>query len=350
MSAEKIRVASAQYRIEQFRSWDLLEANVTQWVEEAAHAGAQLLMFPEYASLELAGLGERRTAERRSLHRHLLGPLPVNLGDRRKALSLLWATEVIQPLIPQYLSLFSALAARHRTYILAGSMPVQHSDRSLTNRAFLFTPDGSMGWQDKMVLTRWEREVWKMRGGHEARVFETSFGPIGINICYDVEFPIVARRQAEDGARIILVPCCCDSLRGYYRVRVGARARALENQAYVIQSPAIGRSNWLAEFDRLVGYAGVYAPPDLGPRENGIVAQGQGELPGWIYADLDLTAIDRIRGNTVIANVDEWAAHMELGAAVRGKFSKATLSGANHYVKGVLEHAGARNAGEVPRP
>jgi len=323
MSAEMVRVASAQYRIEQFRSWDLLEANVTRWVEEAANAGARLLMFPEYASLELAGLPERRVIERRSQHRHLLGPLPVNLGDRREALSLFWATEAIQPLIPQYLSLFASLAVRHRVYILAGSMPVQQPDGSLTNRAFLIAPDGSMGWQDKMVLSRWEREFWNMRGGEEVRVFDTEFGPIGIDICYDVEFPIVARRQAEANARIILVPCCCDSLRGYYRVRVGARARALENQAYVIQSPAIGSSSWLAEFDRLVGFAGIYAPPDLGPCESGVIAQGQNELPTWIFGDLDLTAIDRIRGNAVIANAEEWAAHMEIGAAVRGEFNKA---------------------------
>src|SRR6185312_9980193 len=101
-----------------------------------------------------------------------------------------------------------------------------------------------------------------------------------------VEFPIVARRQAEARARIILAPCCCDSLRGWYRVRVGSRARALENQAYVVQSPAIGNSHWLAEFGRLVGFAGIYGPPDLGPHESGVVAQSQSEKPGWVYGDV----------------------------------------------------------------
>ena len=46
MSAEMVRVASAQYRIEQFQSWDRLEAHITLWVEEAAKAGARLLVFP----------------------------------------------------------------------------------------------------------------------------------------------------------------------------------------------------------------------------------------------------------------------------------------------------------------
>ena len=148
------------------------------------------------------------------------------------------------------------------------------------------------------------------------------FGPIGINICYDVECPVVARRQAEAGARIILAPCCCDSLRGYYRVRVGARARALENQAYVVQSPAIGTANWLAEFDRLVGFAAIYGPPDLGPRESGVLAQGTRAHPEWNYADLDLGAIDRIRGDAGMANAREWTAHMEIGAAAQGEFVK----------------------------
>lgn len=317
-----IRVASAQYRIEKFSSWDALEAHISRWVEEAAVNGARLLMFPEYASMEMAGLPDNRRAQRRSPERHLLGPLPLRPSERRQALSLFWATDVVQPIIPRYLAIFAALASRHQVNILAGSLPFRHLDGSLTNRAIMLAPDGRMGWQDKMVLSRWERDVWKMRGGTEVRVLETEFGGIGVNICYDVEFPIVARRQAEAGARIILAPCCCDSLRGYHRVRVGARARALENQAYVIQSPAIGNANWLAEFDRLVGIAGIYGPPDLGPRENGVLAQGAIEQPEWIYGDLDLAAIDRIRGDAVIANVSEWSAHMTIGAAVRGEYAQ----------------------------
>jgi predicted amidohydrolase len=320
MGADTVRVASAQYVIERFTQWKALENHISAWIGRAADAGAQLLLFPEYASLEMVGLAERRRAgDRRSIDRHLLGPLPVDPLERRRAESLHWATTVIQPLIPRYLALFSSLAARHRVYILAGSVPIDHADGSRTNRAFLFTPDGSMGWQDKMMLTRWEREVWHMTAGSEVRVFDTPFGPIGINICYDVEFPLVARRQAEAGARIILSQCCCDSLRGYYRVRVGARARALENQAYVVQSVAIGDSSWLAGFGRIVGYAGAFGPPDLGAHESGIIAQSKNKHPEWVYATLDLKAVDRIRGDTIIANQLEWSSQMGIAKAVTGR-------------------------------
>jgi predicted amidohydrolase len=168
-----------------------------------------------------------------------------------------------------------------------------------------------MGFQDKIVPVRWEREYWGITGGDRIRVFDTDFAPIGVTICYDVEFPHVARLQAEAGARIVLVPCCADSARGYHRVRVGARARALENQAYVIQSPAIGGAAGSRVLWSGVGTAGIYAPPDLGPGVNGVIAQGADQKPQWVYADLDLTALDRLRrGDGLIANTEEWDSHL----------------------------------------
>lgn len=321
MSSQRVRVASAQYAIVPLKDWAGLESKLELWVAKAAQAGASILVFPEYGSMELFAQVDRRSAERRSPDRHLLGPLPLAPRDRRQTSDLLEITDAIQPLIPRYLSLHARLAAEHRVYILAGSAPFRHPDGVLTNRAFLFSPDGTMGWQDKIVLTRWEKEAWQMTSGSEVRVFESEFGPIGIDICYDIEFPIVARRQAEARAKILLAPCCCDSLRGYFRVRVGARARALENQAYVIQSPMIGMTEWLPAFGRCVGKAAIYGPPDLGPHESGIVAQGETDAQGWTYADLDLGAIDRIRGEGVIANQSEWNSHVELSAAVQGEFS-----------------------------
>jgi predicted amidohydrolase len=320
LSAEKIRVASAQYTLEPNREWSALADKLDSWVGEAARAGARLLVFPEYGSLELFRLVDRRVKERRSPERHLLGPLPIASSDRRKTESLLYITEAIQPLVPRYLAHHAALAARHRVYILAGSLPLQHEDGSLTNTAYFFAPDGTMSSQEKIVLTRWEKEVWGMRGGSEVRVFETDFGRIAIDICYDIEFPIVARRQAEGRAQIILAPCCCDSQRGYHRVRIGAKARALENQAYVIQSPLMGTMDWLPSIGRCVGQAGIFGPPDLGPHVNGVLSQGPADIAGWTYADLDLVAIDRIRGSRGIANADEWNAHLDLGPAVTGAF------------------------------
>jgi hypothetical protein len=73
-----------------------------------------------------------------------------------------------------------------------------------------------------------------------------------------------------------------------------------------------------------VGSAGFYAPPDLGPKEDGIIIQGSLNLPQWIYSDLDLTAIDRIRQNGSLANREDWAGHVGIVAGSRRTIQAVT--------------------------
>ncbi len=327
-SSQMVRIAAAQYPVDHVASVDELRAKLDRWVAEAAADGAKLLVFPEFAGMEFAALRDRRViADRRSPARHTLGPLPVMELTRREEPSLEWETAAVQASLPEFMTIHAELATRHAVYILAGSLPVREKRTAVRNRAYFFTPDGTVGFQDKIVPTRWERDVWDVRGGEQIRTIETDFGLIGVAICYDVEFPLVARLQAEAGARIILAPCCCDSLRGYHRVRVGARARALENQAYVIQAPTIGGAAWSGIIGTAVGSAGVYGPPDLGPQVNGVIAQGVCDTPQWVYADLDLGAVDRIRqGKGMIANEEEWESHLRFRQANKVSLEPASYS------------------------
>jgi predicted amidohydrolase len=114
-------------------------------------------------------------------------------------------------------------------------------DGSYVNRARLFAPEGQIGVQDKIIMTRFEREPWGVSSGSSTlRLFDTRLGRIGINICYDCEFPLLARAQVEAGMELLLVSLCTEKEHGYWRVRIGAQARALENQMYVIHSPKVG--------------------------------------------------------------------------------------------------------------
>jgi predicted amidohydrolase len=63
---------------------------------------------------------------------------------------------------------------------------------------------------------------------------------VGVLICYDSEFPELARRLVDEGARIIFVPFCTDNRQGYMRVRYCAQARAIENQCFVVLSGNVG--------------------------------------------------------------------------------------------------------------
>ncbi|ODN68972.1 nitrilase-related carbon-nitrogen hydrolase [Methylobrevis pamukkalensis] len=217
--ARRFRIAAAQYPIEAIASLDAYEAKLAQWVEAAAKGGARLAVFPEYGIMELAAAFPSVAADLQASIAEL---------DRR---------------LPEIDALHRALARRHDMHILASSAPVRGSDGRFRNVARLITPKGNVGRQEKIVMTRFEREQWGIAGGGLVNVFRTELGTIGVSICYDVEFPLIARAQAEAGAEIILAPSATDTMKGYWRVRLGAQARALENQCYVVQArPWAGRS------------------------------------------------------------------------------------------------------------
>ena len=280
----RIRLAAAQYWPEPFARWDDLAAKLSRWVEEAARDGAGLLLFPEYFSMEITAIfGE---AVSRSL--------PLSLSR-------------LQETLPAFLDLFSGLARRHALHICAGSYPVQREDGSYCNRSFFFFPDARVVHQDKLQMTRFEAEQWGVEAGRDLAVFDTDLGRVAINICYDSEFPLFAREQVARGADLLLVPSCTDTLAGYHRVRIGCQARALENQCFVVQSPTVGECPWSEAVDHNTGAAAIYTPVDYGFPADGVLVQGQMNIPQWVFGEIDLTEIARIRREGQVFNYRDWA-------------------------------------------
>ena len=118
---------------------------------------------------------------------------------------------------------------------------------------------------------------------------------IGIAICYDIEFPLIAHAMAAAGADLILAPSCTDTLAGANRVHVGARARALENQIYVAVAPTVGDAPWSPALDTNIGWAAAYSAPDVGLPDDGVLIRGKLNQPGWVLADLDFARLARAR-------------------------------------------------------
>ncbi|UUX49104.1 carbon-nitrogen hydrolase family protein [Nisaea acidiphila] len=204
-------------------------------------------------------------------------------------------------------ALHMELAGRHGLHILAASLPLHVVGRDLpVNRARLFAPNGRSGSQDKIIMTRFEREEWAVGGGDGLSVFETDIGCIGVAICYDCEFPLLVRTMVEAGAELILIPSCTDTLRGHGRVRVGAMARALENQCYTVVSPTVGNAPWSPSVDVNRGVAGVYGPPDIGFPETGIVAEGRFDEDMLLFAEIDLDLVSQARTAGQVLNHLHW--------------------------------------------
>jgi predicted amidohydrolase len=279
-----VRVAAAQYPIDAIASWDDYADKIARWVGEAAGHGAQLLVFPEYGAMELA----------RSF-------APEVWSDLQQSIDFVGAMR------GKIDALHAHLAEEHGVHIVAASLPERDEEGIAHNVARVVSPKGRVAEQRKLMMTRFEREQWHVAGGDEINVFKTRVGTFGVAICYDSEFPLVARAMSEAGASMILVPSCTDSAHGYHRVRVGAQARALENQCYVVQSPTVGEAPWSPAVDLNVGAAGVFGPPDLGFPEDGVVAMGAMNEPQWLYADLDLGAVARVRREGKVFNDAHWA-------------------------------------------
>ncbi|MCV6613201.1 MAG: carbon-nitrogen hydrolase family protein [Amphritea sp.] len=283
------RIAVAQYDIGFFTQWEQFQQKLEHWVCEAVDNQARLLVFPEYGSMELASLfGE---TVYRDLHQQLIA---------------------MQSVYERWQQLHLRLASQYNLIILGASYPVQQPDGSFRNRATLFGPDGILGYQDKLVMTRFENEQWQISAGEQIELIDTPIGKVGINICYDSEFPLIARQQVEAGADLILVPSCTDTEAGFHRVRIGCQARALENQCYVVQSPTFGCAEWSEAVDINTGRASVYTPVDYGFPDNGVLVQGGSELSGWVYADLDPGAIKEIRQTGQVFNYRDWPRQSQL--------------------------------------
>jgi len=276
------KLALAQYPIERLDSFAAWRAKIADWVSDAVHEGAGLLVFPEYAAMELAALD------------------PSSMGDLHGTIGF------VAGLIPQIDAHHAALAAEHRVHIVAATLPCPLADGRVVNRARIFAPNGKVGVQDKLVMTRFEREKWDIAAGGPVRVFETALGRIGIAICYDVEFPLIARAQAEAGAALILAPSCTDTMQGYWRVRIGAQARALENQCFVGQAPTVGLALWSPVLDENYGAAGLFAPPDGDAPEDGVLALGPLGHGQWVYGDIDLARVARWRTDGTVRPFAHW--------------------------------------------
>lgn len=279
----KINVATAAYPIDPLVSWQAYEEKIERWVAEAAGHGSDLLVFPEYAAMELAMLA---------------GP--------EVAADLEASLHAVSERVPAADALHARLAVSYGVHICAGSAPVfdpEVCDRPV-NRARFFTPSGAVGVQDKQIMTRYERDPMRIAPGGPLKLFDTALGKIGILICYDAEFPLLGRVLNE--ADFILAPSCTEALSGYWRVRIGAMARALEQQCVTVMSSLVGPAEWNEVADMNTGAGGVFGPPDVGFPDAGVLAEGELNMPGWVFAQIDTVSIANVRSEGRVLGRTHW--------------------------------------------
>lgn len=277
-----LSLACLSWPVEPLESIAAYAAKLDRWCEEARAGGADMLLTAEYACVELgAALAGTGAADEAAELRAMVGASAAILAAMRAA------------------------AVRHGLWLAPGTLPMA-ADGRIVNRAPLITPDGRLAFQDKRQMTRFEAERWGIAAGAPPMVFPTPWGLVGIAICYDAEFPKLVRAQVEAGAWLILVPSCTDTVHGYHRVRIGARARAMENQCFVAMAPTVGGFAASAALDENHGAAGIYGPVDRGFDAQGVVAEGALDVPGLVFARLDPARLEAVRVDGAVRNHRDW--------------------------------------------
>jgi len=157
------------------------------------------------------------------------------------------------------ISSLAEIAKQFNIYLVAGSIPVLTADQDkFTNQCCVFSPQGELlSSYDKIHLFDVDvadseanyRESRYTKAGTEAKVVNTPFADIGLSICFDLRFPLLFQQLAKLGATVITVPSAFTRVTGKAHWETLLKARAIENQAYIIASAqegvhANGRETW----------------------------------------------------------------------------------------------------------
>jgi len=279
------RVRAAALQLESFYAKSPREYAVRlgQPFREAVEQGAQLVAFPELTTIPLVGLlpGVEEMARTK--------PATAAAASPRLADIIRFMEPVLRNV---YYSLFPALAAAGRVWVMAGSTPLPGPDGRVYNLACLFGPDGRLvGSQRKLNLFPRERDEG-LSPGSRFEVFETPVGRLALPICMDATYFETYRLAALMGAEIVAAPVSNVEPYHFWKLLRGAWPRVQETPVYAVQSVIVG--DFLG--DPMTGKASIFAPAELTPGGDGVLAQCEASTGrGLAVADLDLDALAAFR-------------------------------------------------------
>ena len=210
-------------------------------------------------------------------------------GSNFVVLPELWTTgyslknirELAEPLNGETMNMLLKICSKRKTYVI-GSIAELRSEK-IFNTATIVGPEGLVGSYSKAHLFRLIDEPVHFTPGGSCHVFQTIFGKVGMIICYDLRFPELARKLALDGARILFVPAEWPSPRGFHW-RLLLKARAIENQMFVVASNCVGSDGKNTYF----GHSVV-----LDPLGGAVVEGGDAEM--ILTCEIDMNLIDKTR-------------------------------------------------------
>lgn len=191
--------------------------------------------------------------------------------------------------------LLSDLARKYNVYIHAGSIVETYTDEKSYNTSFIINPNGEViDKYRKLHLFDVDvkgiptyRESNTIQAGNKPVIIDMEFGRLGLSICYDLRFPELFRYYALKGCNILLIPAAFTQYTGMLHWEALLRARAIENQCFVIAAAQFG-----SHAPGKVCYGNSMI---IDPWGTVIARASEGE--GVIIADLDLNLVQQARSS-----------------------------------------------------
>jgi len=272
----RVRLCLVQYMMRRVTSFEEFAQQCEFIVDVGSDYKSNFIVFPELFTTQLLSLFEsgRPAAAARQLAEYT----------------------------PRYLELFNDLAIRYNVNIVGGSQFAVEGD-DLFNISYLFRRDGTIGKQYKIHITPNESRWWGISPGNRVEVFDTDHGKVAILICYDAQFPELARIAAAKGAQILFVPFNTDERYGYLRVRHCSQARAIENQIYVAIAGCAGMMPFVDNADMHYAQCAVLTPSDFPFARDAVASESMPNIETIVVHDVDL---ELLRRNRMDGTVRPW--------------------------------------------
>ncbi|HTA61756.1 MAG TPA: bifunctional GNAT family N-acetyltransferase/carbon-nitrogen hydrolase family protein [Bacteroidia bacterium] len=270
------RLGLVQWGMRSFSNFDALCEQIEFFVDTVAGYNSDFILFPEL----------------------FMAPLMADFNHQTEAEAIRNLASFTEPLRDKFID----FAIAYNVNIITGSMPFIKGGQ-LYNVGYLCRRDGSIERYCKIHVTPTEVDAWGIVGGNKLKVFDTDVGKIGILICYDVEFPELARLLALQGMEILFVPFLTDTQNAFTRVKTCAMARAIENECFVAIAGGIGNLPKVHNMDIQYAQSAVFTPADFAFPTNGIKAEATPNTETVLVVDVELDLLKKLRSHGSVHNL-----------------------------------------------
>lgn len=273
-----VRIGLVQWQMRPYYKTEELLQQVEYFVNAVSEYKSDFILFPELFNAPLMGR--------------------FNSLDSRQAI------KELAKFTPLLVEALAKMAVSCNVNIVAGSMP-EVREGKLYNVSYVLQRNGKVDKADKIHITPDEEYDWHIEGGDEIKIIETDVARIGVQVCYDVEFPEMSRLLADQGMEILFVPFLTDTQNAYNRVRFCAQARAIENECFVAIAGNVGNLPKVTNMDLQFAQSAVLTPSDFPFPVNAVKAEATPNTEMIVISDVDLSLLTELHNHGSVQNLKD---------------------------------------------